>query len=146
MKKFLLGALALLVVAGAGGAAYWHFRMKPWMLIEETRYGRIQGLGTAVIQFHDNEHRMPASLQELVQRGYLPAKSRLYVDPLQTGSMARDEIPYSQCQFEFAFSPASVTISVPDRVVAAFPYISVPQNRRSWTLSGEMAVYTPAAR
>lgn len=142
-KKAALGILLALVVAGAAGAAYWRLRVKPWMLIEETRYGRIQGLGTAVIEFHDYEHRMPRSLKELVDARFLPEQSSLYGDPLQTGSMDRIELPYSQCQFEFQFSPDSVNIKVPDAVVQAFPHIAVPANRRAWTIAADLAVYSP---
>jgi hypothetical protein len=143
MKKIILTSLALLAAAAAAGGAYWRRRVKPGLLIEETRYGSIQGLGTAVIQFHDDEKRMPVSLKEMVDKGYLPVESKLYADPLEVRSLGRRPIPYSQCQFELVFSSRSVTIRVPDAIARNFRDLPVPESRRSWTVGDDLAVYDP---
>ena len=140
LKKIAIGLLVSLVVAAAGGYLYWRLRLRPWMLVEATRYGQIQGLGTAVISFHESEKKMPKNLEQLVLRGYLPADSELCFDPLEHGSMEKTPVSWKRCEFDFAFEPKSVTISVPPRVVAAFPF-PLSKHRTEWTVTDDLSIY-----
>ena len=141
LKKIALIAGTLLALAAAGAGAYWHFVMHPWMVVESTRYGKIQGLGTAVIRFNEGERKMPKSLEQMVLRGYLPERTELCWDPLAHDSLEAKPVHYKDCEFRVEFGTASATISVPPEVARGFRHFEVPKSRLSWTVSNGLKVY-----
>ena len=92
----------------------WHFAVRPQILISKTRYAHIHHIYWAVAQFNGARHRLPKSLAEVVEAGYLPEHVTIYYSPLQHDTLFEGILPYSACEFDMSFSPDQVLISVPE--------------------------------
>jgi hypothetical protein len=138
--KFALVGLAVLVVVAA---AFWHFYFKPGLLVEKARYGHMQWLGTAVIEFNTRYKRMPRSLDELVVSGLLPRESEMYANPMKRGSFHSPPLSYKDCEFELSFGSRTVTISIPKETFLASRYAAVRGSWRTWTVTDDLRLYDP---
>jgi len=126
LKKILKVSAVLLALLALGGAAYWHFYLRPGLLVESTRYGNMQWLATGVIRYNTQFGRMPRSLNELVTSGALPANSPRYANP-----MKRD------------FGPAAVDITIPKEVFEQSRYALVRGSWRTWTVKDDVRLFDP---
>ena len=143
LKKILKVSAVLLALLALGGAAYWHFYLRPGLLVESTRYGNMQWLATGVIRYNTQFGRMPRSLNELVTSGALPANSPRYANPMKRGSFENPALSFKDCEFELDFGPAAVDITIPKEVFEQSRYALVRGSWRTWTVKDDVRLFDP---
>ena len=110
LVRFIVVVVLLLAVFGI-----YNFRLA---LIEyNTRIVHLYPLSHAVENFDQQYERLPTSLKEVVRSGALPSVSTIYCSPMQQSVLnPRQPISFQQCEFQMDFTPAVVSICVPEAV------------------------------
>ena len=134
-KKWQLTAIAsavCIVALGIGAFCYWQFRLKPWFVFEKTRYGNMCQIAAGIGNFATDNKRIPISLAEVVQNGYLPEQSPIYRCPLLHNSLRDKPIPYVECEFDIRLEPNEAVVSLPRSVFDRFDFNATPAYIVEW--------------
>lgn len=69
---------------------------------------------TGVAEFEKKYDRMPKSIAEMVDEGFLPIESKIYSCPMLNYSIISKSIHYEQCEFELTFGLSEFQIAIPE--------------------------------
>ena len=120
----ILGALAGCLLGWMGASL--HFYTLPRIHLKQLEYGSgMKNLESAVIQFAQEEKRLPRDLDEMVKSGALPPEGPEYSCPLIGGPR---DLPYKRCEYELSFASSIVRISVPRSFYTDERYLFAPEH------------------
>ena len=134
-KKWRLVAMvpvACVIALGVGAFCYWQFRLKPWFVFEKTRFNNMGHIADDISNFATDRARIPASLAEVVQNGYLPERSPIYQCPLLHNSLKDVPILYTECEFDIRLEPNEAVVSLPRSVFDRFDFSTAPAHIVEW--------------
>lgn len=79
-------------------------------LLEQKTQNHMLKISDGISRYDIQYHRLPSSLKELVDSGFLPEKSQIYKSPLVGKSLLTREVYYTESEFEFTFDTSMVAI------------------------------------
>jgi hypothetical protein len=88
------------------------------------------GICSGISLYKGKTGRFPESLKEMVKKGYLPTKSKIYFCPLKHGIKSNKEISYSECEYNIIFEPNKIVVSIPQEVFGDNRYGYIDEKHR----------------
>ncbi len=95
---------------------FWEIAVEPAFLFNKTRWNHMMRVDMGFAGFNTVNNRLPVSLQEAVEKGFLPEKSKMYFCPMKHDTVFSKKLHYTDCEYEFVFEPNQVIIKIPREI------------------------------
>ena len=123
-RVILVALLAIMALAILGG--WWVFKRRQSLVhdpLYQTVFVNMESIRRGVMRFDVEQNRLPVSLQEVGEKGLLPATSSIYHCPLDPTQDPSSSVSFSQTVYEIRISEDEVTISIPEELAQQPAYI-----------------------
>lgn len=142
MKKIKKSKAIKIIISVVLLCVFTELVIKPIWLPYSTYWCHMYLISSDFTSFNTAKDRLPRSLEETVEEGYAPKKSKKYYCPMKHNTLFSRSIPYTKCEFEFIFEPNQITIKIPEISCKDYPWLN-RGNKELTTNKGVKTVFSP---